>query len=284
MAPQPPAPEPEPSASQPVITRAGTTVKQPATGAAISAVPEPLVTAPQNNKAAQQAIAIKENSQPAGTGMMDQAATPLSPSPTSAITPERASQTLAGTLPEPDVKPRQSRGGVSLAAGMNFGSLNTGYMAGINARQRLGRKTFVEGDLAVVGNTASKTFTQTAFTPQPGSSARGAAIDYRSLNLVYVQFNPTLGYQVHKQVSVGIGADLQRMVNGDNTLVNVDEEIKTIPGTDVGLTGKTEIALSRRLKAGVLYREGINNFLNSSAEYFDRRYIQVQFKFRVTGN
>ena len=51
----------------------------------------------------------------------------------------------------------------------------------------------------------------------------------------------------------------------------------------MGLTGKTEYAVTKKLKAGVLYREGINNLINGGEEYLDRRYLQVQLKFRVFG-
>jgi hypothetical protein len=171
---------------------------------------------------------------------------------------------------------------VSLTGGMNFGSMNAGYMAGINAKQKLSKKIFLEGDLAIVGNTASQTFTKQQIPVNTGGgSLRGAAIDYKNANLVYIQVNPTVGYQLMKKVSVGVGADLQQMVNGSNALVNVNDETKTIPASDFGLTGKTEIALSPKIKAGILYREGINNLINGSSDYFDRSYLQVQLKWTV---
>jgi hypothetical protein len=171
---------------------------------------------------------------------------------------------------------------VSLTGGMNFGSMNTGYMAGINAKQKLSKKIFLEGDLAIVGNTASQTFTKQQIPVNTaGGSLKGAPIDYKDANLIYVEVNPTVGYQLMNKVSVGVGADLQQMVNGTNTLVNVNDETKTIPAFDFGLTGKTEIALSPKIKAGILYREGINNLINGSSNYFDRSYLQVQLKWTV---
>ncbi len=176
---------------------------------------------------------------------------------------------------------RRNASFLSVTGGMNYGSMNTGYMAGLNAKQKLGGRLFVEGDLAMVNNRATETFTQ---QQQQFAVLNKAPIDYRNVNLLYVAFNPAVGYQVLKNVSVGLGADVQRMINNDDLLVQVTEEIhKTIPGTDIGLTGKTEISLSEKLKAGILYREGVNNFLNSSNQFFDRRYLQVQLKFTVAG-
>lgn len=178
------------------------------------------------------------------------------------------------------VKKNQSRTLFSLTGGMNYGSMNTGYMAGVNAKQKLGSKLFIEGDLAFVNNKASQSFTQ---QQQQMAAVSKSPIDYKDALLMYVQFNPTLGYQVMKNVSLGVGADIQKLVNDDNTLVNVNDEVKTIPNTDVGLTGKTEVSLSPRLKAGILYREGINNLLKSSDDLLERRYLQVQLKFTVIG-
>lgn len=167
----------------------------------------------------------------------------------------------------------------SLTGGMSFGSLEAGYMAGVNAKQKLSNRIYLEGDIAVVNNKASQTF-----APPPGfmpGTASRFNLDYKDASLLYLQVNPTIGYQLFKNISVGIGADLQRMVNGDDILVEIGEEVRTIPGLDVGLTGKTEVSLSPRLKAGVLYREGMNNFLNGSNKYFDRNYLQVQLKLTV---
>jgi len=168
----------------------------------------------------------------------------------------------------------------SLTGGMNYGAMSTGYAAGINAKHKIGSKLFVEGDLAFVNNKTSQSFTQ---QQQQMAAVSKSPIDYEDAHLMYIQLNPTLGYQVMKNLSLGIGADIQKLVNDDNTLVNVNDEVKTIPGTDFGLTGKTELSLSKRFKAGILYREGMNNLLKNSSDIFDRRYLQVQLKFIVAG-
>ncbi|MBS1589230.1 MAG: outer membrane beta-barrel protein [Bacteroidetes bacterium] len=180
--------------------------------------------------------------------------------------------------PKSDQKQKSTT--INLAGGMNYGTLNTGFSAGINARQKLGEHFFVESDLAFVNNRAGQTFSPQA---QQTAALYKMPIDYRNANLMYVQINPAVGYQVFKNISVGLGADLQQMVNGENTLVNVNDEIRTIPATDLGLIGKTEVSISPKFKAGLQYRSGINNLMNSSTGYFDRRYFQVQLKYAVFG-
>lgn len=180
---------------------------------------------------------------------------------------------------------------VSITGGMNYGSLNTGYMAGINARQKIGGKMYVEGDLTLVSNQVTESTVSpnqwAAFESGLGAkSSESNVVTQTPSNFLYIQFNPSVGYQVHKKVSLSLGADLQRLVDhNDNlkTLVYQSDELKLIPGLDMGLTGKTEYAVTKKLKAGVLYREGINNLINGGEEYLDRRYLQVQLKFTVFG-
>lgn len=195
--------------------------------------------------------------------------------------------------PEPVIAQQQKgRTHLSITGGLNYGSLNTGYAAGINARQKLGRKVYIEGDLALVSNKSEQasSVTPTQYnayaTGTAGRSAVANSLTQAPSNFLYLQFNPSLGLQVHKKLSFSVGADLQRLLDHNNkvkTLVYQSDDLKLIPGTDVGLTGKTEYNVSNRIRAGVLYREGINNFINGSDDYFDRRYLQVQLKFRVLG-
>lgn len=186
---------------------------------------------------------------------------------------------------EPDkfpltAQPKQRKTSFSLLGGMNYGSLNTGYTAGISAKQKIGGKLFVQGDLAMVSNTAGQSFTaqqqQTAFVNK-------APIDYQEAHLLYIQLNPSVGYELIKNISVGVGADVQQLLSNDNDLVEINNEVKTIPATDLGFTGKTEVTLSPRLRAGILYRQGVNNLVNSRTDFLDRRYLQVQLKFNVLG-
>ena len=195
--------------------------------------------------------------------------------------------------PEPVIEQQpKGRTHLSITGGLNYGSLNTGYAAGINARQKLGRKVYIEGDLALVSNKSEQasSVTPTQYnayaTGTAGRSAVANSLTQAPSNFLYLQFNPSLGLQVHKKLSFSVGADLQRLLDHNNkvkTLVYQSDDLKLIPGTDVGLTGKTEYNVSNRIRAGVLYREGINNFINGSDDYFDRRYLQVQLKFRVLG-
>ena len=190
------------------------------------------------------------------------------------------------------IEPSQRTGkklSLSFTGGFNYGTLNEGYTAGVNARKKVGNKFFVESDLALVSNKASQanlspdqlnTLNTTGHLREKPAEVKSPS------NYLYVQFNPTVGYQLANKLSVGLGSDFQRVLGSEGDeerLVYQNDETKLLPGLDVGLTGRTEYAVTKSLKAGILYREGINNFLNGGDTYFDRRYVQVQLKFTILG-
>lgn len=197
---------------------------------------------------------------------------------------------------------------VGVTGGVNYSSASSGYMAGVNARQPLGRKLYLEGDLAVISsknlqNTANYSATEYSalnayhsgdhsggFTgsgsgqPVGNTSAppKGQAVS----NLYYLQVAPTLGYQLIRKISVGVGADFQRKLQADETKTVVSDnpqtdDIKLAPNMDIGLTGKAEYSITKKLKAGVLYRGGVNSWMDP--KYVNRNYMQVQLKWMIFG-
>ncbi|PZF74393.1 hypothetical protein [Taibaiella soli] len=208
----------------------------------------------------------------------------------------------------PDEVKRTKKLSVGITGGVNYGSASSGYMAGVNAHQPLGRKFFVDGDLAVISsknlqNTANysstdyNTLSSYGGTDHTGTNTgTGAGQPLGNMkpppkgqtitNLYYLQFAPTIGYQLIRKVSVGVGADVQRKLQDDDMKTVVSDnpqvdDIKLIPNMDVGLTGKAEYNITKKLKAGVLYRGGINSWIDP--KYVNRNYMQVQMKFMIFG-
>lgn len=117
-------------------------------------------------------------------------------------------------------------------------------------------------------------------TPKPAA----ATVQEREVNynLYYAQVTPTLGYNIHKKISVGVGADVQRLLLNETTTSGTDagqSSTREVPAFDLGLVGKAECALTNTIKAGVSYRQGMNNVVAPNANYLDRNYVQVQLKF-----
>jgi hypothetical protein len=182
---------------------------------------------------------------------------------------------------------------VTMAGGLNYGTLNSGYVMGFSAGTKLNGKFYVESDVAFVGNIANEKNQKTTFTPKasnPYAKTTSAASAYASTvtvqrfyNLYYAQVTPTLGYKVAPKLSVGVGADMQRLLINQVLITETDNpaDSKELPVYDMGLVGKTEYSLTREIKASVYYRKGVNQAILGNGKMLDRDYLQLQLKFNI---
>lgn len=205
---------------------------------------------------------------------------------------------------------------VILSGGVSQGNRNSGYMAGATVRKMINDKVYVESDIAFAtsdntqrtqymsyenaapsggGGTgssgataarpssASKTTTTTTdgVNTVPNGVPNGVVKTQDiSYNLYYAQITPGIGYKIMKRMSVGVGPDFQKMlVDNRPATSEVDRgNLQVAPTFDVGWVGKTEYALTDRVKAAVSYRKGINGVINPSDKYIDRDYLQFQMR------
>lgn len=182
---------------------------------------------------------------------------------------------------------------LNLTGGLNYGSANAGYAVGGNAMASISRKFYVEGDIAFINGSRSTTTTNYYNAGEtPGNGFTTGSVNavkapvYESINhsrtTNYLQFAPAVGYRILKNMSIGVGADIERLLDYDAvTEATPSGDMKVLPEIDFGLTAKTEYRLNKRLKAGLQYREGINNVLGGGGKYVDRNYFQVQVKFNI---
>lgn len=221
---------------------------------------------------------------------------------------------LSRDFPEPadDTYPssvkNSGRTSLALTGGVNYGVQNTtGYMVGVNARRNLGGKFYLEGAVAVVNNSIQKgsgsnttttvssnptsgisgTSAMVAMAPVPspqaaamvadGSSGNSKKNDNNLQSVYYIQVMPAVGYHLVDKVSVSLGADMQHLLDQSAT----ESAGTATPGVDVGMTGKVEYSFSRKVKAGMMYREGVNSMLDN--KYSNRSYMQVQFSWALFG-
>lgn len=191
---------------------------------------------------------------------------------------------------------------------MAKGSMNSGYTAGATIRRMINEKVYVEGDIAFTtsSNTQSKQFAVTeganggggiAAGKQGFTAAKNANVESSktsittapaeiiktqnvSYDLYYAQLTPSIGCKIMKKLSVGAGPDFQKaLVDNRPAPSTVDRgTIQEAPLFDVGMMGKTEYALNKRVQAAVLYRKGINNILTPMGKYIDRDYVQFQVR------
>lgn len=201
---------------------------------------------------------------------------------------------------------------VILSGGINQGNQNSGYMAGATVRKMINDKVYIEGDVAFASSantqrtlymsydnptnvganggqgaiaakptSASKTTSIESGIPTPDNSPAGVLKTQDiSYNLFYAQITPGIGYKIMKRMSIGMGPDFQKMlVDNRPATSDVDRgNLQVAPSFDVGFVGKTEYALTQRVKAAVSYRKGINGVINPSDKFIDRDYLQFQMR------
>lgn len=192
---------------------------------------------------------------------------------------------------------KNAKTSISVGGGVNYGNLNTGYSAGVSIRRKVAGDFFVDGTVAMMynNNASNVAINNGPSLSDNNTAARPAAFNETPLaspaldpiqKLYYVQFNPSIGYQIEKHVALSVGGDFQKMLNKTEEIVQPESNnSKLFPNLDVGLTTKSEFSITPNIQAGLLYREGLNNLLkNDGSKYVNRRYIQVQFKYNIPVN
>lgn len=202
----------------------------------------------------------------------------------------------------------QQRIVISLAGGMQYGSLNAGYAAAISVRHNVGRHWYVDAEMGYAAYnaagaqqqlpvpganpaTASKgaTAARSTGTGGDGSSSLGIGNSpenpaapipqYQSRNKIqYIQAAPGVGYRVNEHFTIGAAVDVQRalMSNNGNDAPVEDADGHVIPVLDLGAAGKAQWTIAKGVKAGLMYRHGLNTVMQGNHNYLDRHYMQVQ--------
>lgn len=182
---------------------------------------------------------------------------------------------------------------IGIGGGVNYGSLNTGYAVALSAQKDLSNNLFVEGSIGMsINNNSSQTIvglndnTNFLARPAPGRTFINApAITNTTPQLLYVQFNPSIGYNFENKLAFSVGSDLQQMINNrDDKFIAYNaktNQSEIMPTLDLGITTKTELSLNKNIKTGLILRNGLNNIFQGQNEvkYVNRRYFQVQFRY-----
>ena len=201
---------------------------------------------------------------------------------------------------------RSLRSQISLAGGLNMGNRNSGFTVGATGRKMVSDRLFVEGDIAITGsNNTQKTAyindagiygsakmssagTRTTsgdatLTTQAGSASSTVVVADRAFNMYYAQVTPTIGYQIAKRIALGVGPDFQQALSDTRPAPSTLDRnnVQVAPMFDIGMVGKAEVLLNDRLRAALVYREGINNIVTPMDKYVERSYMQVQIKYTV---
>ncbi|MGN6568471.1 MAG: hypothetical protein ACTHJ0_10985 [Flavipsychrobacter sp.] len=173
---------------------------------------------------------------------------------------------------------------ISVAAGVNYGTVNTGYAVGAAAGKRLSNKFGLELTVAYVSNNATTYGAQSL--PPNGGPIYGPPTKPTPLPEVisplnYLQFSPMADYSVSKKITLSAGADIQRLLQDHDFTILYNDNPRIAPAVDLGMLLRTEYAISPVFKAGISYRLGANNIVAPGNNYFDRNYMQIQLKYRL---
>ncbi len=205
--------------------------------------------------------------------------------------------------PEEEAPVKAPKVSIILAGGYNHGNQNSGYMAGATFRRMLNDKVYIESDVdfatssnsqsteiwipstgragSAARHTAARNSAEDASKAAPISAPQGTIeTEQQNYNLSYAQVSPSIGYKIISRMSVGLGPDFQQMlVDNRPATSTVDRgNIQVAPVFDIGFIGKTEYSLTKKIKAGISYRKGMNDFINPVNKYIDRDYLQFQLK------
>lgn len=200
---------------------------------------------------------------------------------------------------------------LNILGGVNYSGQANGFVIGATTRRMINDRLFIEGDIAflssnnssqneyyaissgghsggnarTIGNTTATARTESTESAiqnnnTPTYTQKTSNANY---SLFYAEVSPALGYKLSKKLSIGGGPDFQQMlVDNRPAIPETDRNnISVAPVFDIGLLGKTEYAVCRKIKAAVYVREGINNILTPMNKYTDRNYMQFQIKYTL---
>lgn len=197
-----------------------------------------------------------------------------------------------------DHKSSKKQFSLGFSGAVNYGNQNSGYVLALSARQDLSSKVFIDGAVSMIYNNSSNQViglpnslqnVTMSSAPVKSAMAREVVSYMPSVNTLYLQFNPVIGYKIVDDISISAGPDVQKLMNqnSNNNTFNyytfkTDGTIGQLPDLDVGLTTQTEVNLSPSLKAGLLYRQGFNHLIApNTMNVINRNYFQFQFKYSI---
>lgn len=171
---------------------------------------------------------------------------------------------------------------IGVAGGVNYGTLNTGYALGATLARKISNKVGIELALGYINNNSnSANAASSANNNSPINNFKPKTTIIAPLPLNYLQCTPVADYSLSKKLTVAAGADIERLLQSENTPISYNDNTKIAPLYDLGALFKTDYAVTSRLKGGISYRIGANNLLSAGKNYIDRNYMQVQLKYRL---
>jgi len=186
--------------------------------------------------------------------------------------------------------------GLSLNGGIGV-SGGGAIAAGVSFRNRLSRTISLETSIGYAQGNQNVQVKNNALAFDPGNSANDTShvmgvtseesktwYEQHKRTLPYLQFSPALSIKLHPKINATIGADLQRLLIDGRKLDEINDELrssnKKLPQLDPGVTAGLSYAFTKRIGAGIAYRQSVVN-ITSGKDYISRNYFLVQVQYSV---
>lgn len=186
--------------------------------------------------------------------------------------------------------------GLSLNGGIGV-SGGGAIAAGVIFRNRLSRTISLETSIGYAQGSQNILVKNEGLAFDPGNSAHDTShvmgvtseesktwYEQHKRTLPYLQFSPALSIKVHQKIRATIGVDLQRLLIDARKLDDINDELrssnKKLPQLDPGVTAGLSYAITKRIGAGVAYRQSVVN-ITSGKDYISRNYFLVQVQYSI---
>lgn len=191
----------------------------------------------------------------------------------------------------PDAAPRtdgRNRAALGVFGGYNIGQAKNDFTLGLALSKKLGGRLRLETNVAVVsGSYNSYRGSQQTYTAPPGT-ALGNTVAYMyepaPQQLLYLQASPSLSYELYHGLSAGGGLDAQRLLSASSAaqLTNsAGNKEAPQPDWDLGLTGRVDYQVAKKLRAGFVYRNSVYGRSYNGGDAARRNYLLVQVGYRL---
>lgn len=179
--------------------------------------------------------------------------------------------------------------------GMAIYESQNSFAGGFMVKRYITSRVAIHAGLGFVQNRQSASVKHTVVTETPvvrpsdtslGITTVRTETEYYeqySKNLPFIQFNPGLSVLVVKRLTGTVGADVQRILIGNNMLDTINKHLaaegKKVAGIDAGLTLSVNYSITKNIGLGLSYRNSLMGMSAGQLQHVKRNYILVQLQY-----
>lgn len=179
--------------------------------------------------------------------------------------------------------------------GMAIYESQNSFAGGFVVKHHISSRVAIHAGLGFVQNRQSASVKHTVVTETPvvrpsdtslGITTVRTETEYYeqySKNLPFIQFNPGLSVLVVKRLTGTVGADVQRILIGNNMLDTINKHLaaegKKVAGIDAGVTVSANYSITKNIGLGLSYRNSLMGMSDGNLQHVKRNYVLVQLQY-----